>query len=214
MQLRLAERAEDFFGSGNTHRAVSAGLVLLLHLLILAALLYSRVKTHGVSEPRETILALLPLLKHELPVHNNPGTTPKTKRQVMPVRTSPYPNITPPIQAVPDATVLGPALNGCSLETMDKLSPEQRAKCIAYQNDVVGAARNAKDHDGLNKASRAVAAADWAQAIVKRNTPAKVDCTSIETPQYGIQENMKTTRLMVDLTCAARHLAAGKSPLN
>jgi hypothetical protein len=110
--------------------------------------------------------------------------------------------------------VLGPALNGCNLENMDKLSPEQRANCIAYQNDVVGAARNAKDHSALNRPTQAKSAEVWAQAIVKRNTPAKVDCARVETPQYGFQANMKTTRIMVDLGCAVRHLANHQSPLN
>ena len=110
--------------------------------------------------------------------------------------------------------MLSPALNGCALENLDNLSPEQRAKCIAYQNDVVGAARNAKDHSALNRPTQSKSAETWAQAIVKRNTPAKVDCASIETPEYGIQDNMKTTRLMVDLNCAARHIVNGQSPLN
>ena len=120
MQPLSANRTEDFFGSGNTHRAVSAGLVLLLHLIILAALLYARAKTHVISEPRETILTLLPLLRHELPAQappHNARTTPKTKQQTPPVPTDRYQNISPPIQTAPDATVLGPALNGCDLES-------------------------------------------------------------------------------------------------
>ena len=119
-----------------------------------------------------------------------------------------------PAPAAPDATVLAPALNGCALDTLDSLSPEQRAKCIAYQNDVVGAARNAKDHSALNKPTQAKSAETWAQAIVKRNTPAKVDCARIDTEEYGFQGNMKSTRLMVDLGCAIHHIAEGKSPLN
>src|SRR5271170_7723766 len=217
MQPLSANRAEDFFGSGNTHRAVSAGLVLLLHLIILAALLTARMKTHGVSEPRETILTLLPLLRHELPAPTQPDNahpTPNTKPRTLPIPADRYQNISAPFQAAPDATVLGPTLNGCDLENMDKLSPEQRSRCIAYQNDVAGAARIAKDHDGLNKPTRSVAAADWARAIVRRNTPAKVDCASVHTEVLGSQGGQVVTTAMLDLRCAMRHLANHQSPLN
>ena len=215
MQLRLADRTEESFGSGNIRRAVSAGLVLVFHLMILAALLFARAKTHGVSETRETTLTLLPLLRHELPAQASPNRAHLSPRQKRAPAAEQIPqNSAPPVTATPDATVLGPALNGCDLENLDKLSPEQRSRCIAYQNDVVGASRQAKDHDGLNKASRSVAAAEWAQSIVKRNMPAKVDCARVETQEFGFQDNMKATSLMVDLRCAARHLANHQSPLN
>lgn len=217
MQLRLADRAEESFGSGNPHKAISAGLVVLLHLVILIALLHARAKTHDISEAPETILTLFPLLRHEQPAQAPPSGTrsaPKTKPQTLPIPTNRYQNISPPVQAAPDATVLGPALNGCDLENMGRLSPEQRARCIAYQNDVVGAARIAKDHDGLNKPTRAVAATDWAQAIVKRNTPVKVDCATINTEAVGALGGQIVTTAMLDLRCAARHLANHESPLN
>lgn len=205
--------AEGFFGSDRADRAVSVGLVLLLHVLVLAALLSAKQKLHEDS-PRETILNLLPFLRSAPPAAEAPA---EPSPPVAPIR-RPVPVIVPdvvvPAPATPDATVLAPALNGCTLENLDNLSPEQRAKCIAYQNDVVGAARNAKDHSALNKPTQAKSAETWAQAIVKRNTPAKVDCAKVETQEYGFQANMKSTRLMVDLTCAARHLAEGKSPLN
>ena len=100
MQPLSANRAEGFFGSGNTHRAVSAGLVLLLHLIILAALLTARMKTHGVSESRETILTLLPLLRHELPAQSQPDNarpTPKAEPRTPPIPADRYQNISPPI---------------------------------------------------------------------------------------------------------------------
>jgi hypothetical protein len=204
--------AEGFFGWDRADRAVSVGLVVLLHILVLAALLSAKQKLHEETS-RETILRLLPFLRSAPPAEAPTAPSPS----VAPIR-KPVPVIVPdvvvPAPATPDATVLAPALNGCNLENLDNLPPEQRAKCIAYQNDVVGAARNAKDHAALNKPTQAKSAETWAQAIVKRNTPAKVDCARVETPEYGFQANMKTTRLMVDLTCAARHIADGKSPLN
>lgn len=212
MLRRLRYTAEGFFGPDHADRAVSAGLVLLLHILVLAVLLSSKHKLHE-DNPRETILRLLPFLR-SAPTEEAPSVP---RPSVAPIR-KPVPIIVPdvvvPAPSTPDATVLAPALNGCALENLDNLSPEQREKCVTYQNDVVGAARNAKDHSALNKPTQSKSAETWAQAIVKRNTPAKVDCASIDTPQYGIQDNMKTTRLMVDLTCAARHIAEGKSPLN
>jgi hypothetical protein len=210
MLRQLRDTAEGFFGSDHADRAVSLGLVLLLHFLILAALLSAKQKLHEET-PRETILRLLPFLRSAPPAEAPAEPSPS----VAPVR-RPVPIIVPNvvIPATPDATVLAPALNGCTLENLDNLPPEQRAKCIAYQNDVVGAVRNAKDHAALNRLTQSKSADAWAQAIVKRNTPAKVDCASVETPEYGFQANMKTTRLMVDLNCAARHIVEGKSPLN
>jgi hypothetical protein len=206
MLRRLKDTAESFFGPDHADKAVSAGLVLLLHILVLAALLAGQKKLHDAS-PRETILRLLPRAPPvEAPAVTSPSVAPVRKPAHIIV-----PNVVVP---APDATVLAPALNGCALEALDSLSPEQRAKCVAYQNDVVGAARNARDHSALNKPTQAKSAETWAQAIVKRNTPAKVDCARIETQEYGFQGNMESTRLMVDLGCAARHLAEGKNPLN
>jgi hypothetical protein len=212
MLRQLKNTAEGFFGSDRADRVVSVGLVLLIHVLVLAALLSTKQKLHE-DNPRETILRLLPFLRSappaEAPAEPSPPVAPA--RKPMPII---VPDVVVPAPATPDATVLAPALNGCTLENLDNLSPERRTKCIAYQNDVVGAARNAKDHSALNRATQSKSAEAWAQAIVKRNTPAKVDCAKVETQEYGFQANMKSTRLMVDLTCAARHIAEGKSPLN
>jgi hypothetical protein len=204
--------AEGFFGWDRADRAASVGLVLLLHVLILAALLSGKQKPHEATS-RETILQLLPFLRSAPPAEAPSAPSPSVAPIRKPIRVI-VPDVVVPAPATPDATVLAPALNGCNLENLGNLSPEQRAKCIAYQNDVVGASRNAKDHAALNKPTQAKSAETWAQAIAKRNTPANVDCARIDTPEYGIQDNMKTTRLMVDLTCAARHIADGKSPLN
>ena len=210
MLRRLRNTAEEFFGSPD--RAVSVGLVLLLHILILAALLSAKQKLHEET-PRETILRLLPLLRSAPPAEAPAAPSPPVAPGRKPVPII-VPNVVIPAPTTPDATVLAPVLNGCALENLENLPPEQRAKCIAYQDDVVGAARNAKDHSALNRPTQSKSPDTWAQAIVKRNTPAKVDCARIETPDYGVQENMKTTRLMVDLNCAARHILNGQSPLN
>ena len=203
--------AEGFFGRDYTDKAVSIGLVLLLHILVLASLLAMHVK-HREFESRETILRLLPFLRSE-PTSQAPATP---VPQVAPMRrpTTPpiTPEVVPPVPAEPSATVLGPALNDCALENLDNLSPEQRAKCATYREGIAGAAR-AKDRAGLNQPTKSKSAADWAQAIVNRNAAARVDCTKIETVDLGIQSNVKSTQIMVDLGCAARHLANGESPL-
>jgi hypothetical protein len=209
MRWRPPLAAEGIFGPDTADKAVSIGLVLLIHVLVLAALLSVRLK-HYESEPRETILRLLPFLRSE-PVPQ----TPSAPAPVLIQRPS-VPPIVPDIQpapAEPSATILGPALNDCALENLDNLSPDQRAKCATYQSSIAGAAR-AKERAGLNQPSRSKSADTWAQSIVKRNTPAKVDCAKVDTEQLGFQDNIKSTRLMVDLTCAARHLANGQSPLN
>jgi hypothetical protein len=212
MLRRLKNTAEGFFGSDHADRAASFGLVLLLHILVLAALLSAKQKLQHDETARETILRLIPLLRSAPPVEApaEPSTVAPTRMPVPII----VPDVVLPVPATPNATVLGPALNGCTLENLGNLSPEQRAKCIAYQNDVVGAAQNAKDHSALNRPTQAKSADAWAQAIVKRNMPAKVDCAKVETVEYGFQDNMKTTRLMVDLGCAARHIMNGQSPLN
>jgi hypothetical protein len=212
MLRRLKNTAEGFFGSDHADRAASFGLVLLLHILVLAALLSAKQKLQHDETARETILRLIPLLRSAPPVEApaEPSTVAPTRMPVPII----VPDVVLPVPATPNATVLGPALNGCTLENLGNLSPEQRAKCIAYQNDVVGAAQNAKDHSALNKPTQAKSADAWAQAIVKRNTPVKVDCASIHTEALGAQGGQIVTTAMLDLQCAARHLAEGKSPLN
>ncbi|HUO92910.1 MAG TPA: hypothetical protein VMU22_08305 [Rhizomicrobium sp.] len=189
---------------------MSVGLVLLLHILVLAALLSARVKVHDTA-PRETILRLLPFLRSAPAPEAAPASIPSVvpmRRPVPPV----MPAIAPPQPAEPSATVLAPALNGCTLENLANLPPDQRAACATRLNTAAGAAQ-AKARAGLNQPTRSKSAETWAQAIVKRNTPAKVDCTKIETEALGVQENVKSTMLMIDLGCAVRHLANGESPL-
>lgn len=199
--------AEGFFGRDYADRAVSTGLVLLLHILVLAALLSARVKLHDETV-RETILRFLPPLQSappvEAPTVRSPSVAPL--RKPAPI----IPDVVVPQPTTPDATVLAPALNGCALENFGNLSPEQRAKCAAYQN-LAGAA---KERSPLNKPTQAKSADVWAQAIVKRNAPAKVDCASINTEVLGAQGGQIVTTAMIDLQCAARHIAEGKSPLN
>jgi len=184
--------------------------VLLLHILVLAALLSARVKLHEEAV-RETILRFLPPERSappvEAPTVRSPSVAPL--RKPAPI----MPDVIVPEPATPDATVLAPALNGCGLENLNNLSPEQRAKCTAYQN-LAGGANTAKEHSGLNRPTQAKSADVWAQAIVKRNTPAKVDCASINTEALGAQGGQIVTTAMIDLQCAARHIAEGKSPLN
>ena len=211
MRWRVRTAAGDFFGPEYRDKALSGGLVLLLHILLLIALLSARVKVHD-TETRETILRLLPFLRSE------PAPTPAapaSNSAVVPIR-KPVPPIVPaivtPQPAEPSATVLAPALNGCTLENLANLPPDQRATCAAQLNTAAGAAQ-AKARAGLNQPTRSKSPADWAQAIVKRNTPAKVDCTKIETVEMGYQSNIKSTQITVDLGCAARHLANGESPL-
>jgi len=211
MLRRSRDTAEGFFGPDYADKAVSTGLVLLLHILVLAALLSARQKLHEET-PRETILRFLPLLRSappaETPAVQHPSVAPI--RRPAPIT----PDVLIPVPATPDATVLGPALNGCNLENLDNLSPEQRAQCVAYQNDVVAAARHAKEYSALNRPTQSKSANAWAQAIVKRNTPAKVDCASINTEALGALGGQVVTTAMLDLQCAARHLANHQSPLN
>jgi hypothetical protein len=211
MRRRLTTMAEGFFGRDYADKAVSIGLVLLLHILVLASLLAMRVKHHEF-EPRETILRLLPFL-HSEPAPQAPAVPePQVAPMRRPIVPTIVPEVAPPTPAEPSATVLAPALNDCALENLDNLSPEQRAKCATYREGIAGAAR-AKDRAGLNQPTKSKSADDWAQAIVRRNTAARVDCTKIETVDLGLQSNMKSTQIMVDLGCAARHLANGESPL-
>jgi len=212
MRWRVTTAAGGFFGPDTRDKALSGGLVLLLHILVLIALLSARVKVHE-TEPRETILRLLPFLRSEPAPQQK--AAPASNSHVAPVR-KPAPPITPtiapPQPAEPSATVLGPTLNGCTLENLATLPPDQRATCAAQLNTAAGAAQ-AKARAGLNQPTKSKSAADWAQAIVKRNTPAKVDCARVETEVLGTQGGQIVTNFMVDLRCAARHVAEGKSPL-
>lgn len=209
MRRRLTTIAEGFFGRDYADKAVSAGLVLLLHILVLASLLTMRVKHHE-SQPSETILRLLPFLRSE-PAPQAPAA-PELPPMQRPVAPRIVPDVVPPATTQPNATVLGPALNDCALENLNNLAPEQRAKCATYQEGIAGQAR-AKAREGLSQPTKSKSAADWAQAIVQRNTPTKVDCASVHTEALGVGGGQIVTTAMVDLGCAARHIANRESPL-
>ncbi len=211
MTRRVSDRAEDFFGSRSINRAVSAGLVLLVHVAILAVLLHSR-QPYGFPQPRETILRLLPILQSAEPVPPHYEAPKPLHRETAPIF---VPHIeTPPSASAtqPDITSLGEALNNCSLENLDKLTPEQRTRCAAYRNAVPGAM--ARTQPGLNVPSHSIDAALWAEAIKQRNTPTKVDCANVASQVAGVQGNTQSIGVMVNVPCVLRHLIQRQSPIH
>jgi hypothetical protein len=119
MPPRFADQAGELFGFARTDRAISAALVVLLHILIIALLLYGKEKAHLIAEPRETILTLLPFLRAAPPPDQVPLPKPREKVTPAPERET----IAPTAPSEPNATVLGPVLNGCNLNNLENLTP-------------------------------------------------------------------------------------------
>jgi hypothetical protein len=145
-------------------RAVSATLVLLLHLLLLAVLLRSVIHPNRPAAMREIFFQLPPRAKPATPL-------PPLPAMMTPPRGGATSGTMPSL-AAPDIRGLGQALFGCAPENLGNLTPEQRSHCVTGfarpdGNAVAAPSTHVKD------------AARWANGIEERNTPGRIPCTYI-----------------------------------
>jgi hypothetical protein len=206
MQVYFADGAGRISAPAFRDRMVGAALVVLLHVALLAALMEGRLKS-GVAPQPETILFLAPPSRAVPPPRIIP-----TDRSV---RSARRPQVVPDYRpanaapAPPDIRALGQALFGCDLENLNALSGERKSQCEKYRNAI--GARVA--HGEPNLLERPFSAGDvaWAESIIRRNTPVRVDCTHVDTQ---VQDRMQTTTAMVDIPCVIRHFMSGQGLVN
>jgi hypothetical protein len=154
--------------SANIRRIVSAALVLLLHLLLLAALLHSVIHPVRTAAMREIFFQLAPRRERAIPL-----PAPPLPAMIAPPRGGVTTGAMPtPAPAAPDMRGLGQALFGCAPEILGSLTPEQRSHCTTGfarpdANAVAAPSTHVKD------------AARWAGALKERNTPGRIPCTYI-----------------------------------
>jgi hypothetical protein len=154
--------------SATIRRAVSATLVLLLHLLLLAALLRSVIHPSPPAAIREIFFQLAPRSERASPL-----PPPPLPALLVPPRGGVTSGAMPsPAPAAPDIRGLGQSLFGCAPETLGNLTPEQRSHCTT------GFAR--PDGNAVAAPSSHVKnAARWEGELKARNTPGRIPCTYV-----------------------------------
>lgn len=158
-------------------------LVLLLHVFIVAALLQATLqKAPATEQAREILFWFLPPpkpQKHELPKKKN--QLPLAPR-IAPMRSVPdYRTITlpPPPSPESESTSLQDLqlpLFGCAPETLDRLSPEARAKCPP-----LGAPSKPDDSvDYADHTNKSREAERWARGKARKKAPLLLPCANSE----------------------------------
>jgi len=148
--------------SGSTRRIVSAALVLLLHLLLLAALLRSVIRPDRPAAMHEIFFSFPPRSERAAPLPAPPLPAMLVPRGGVTSGAMPSP--------APDIRGLGQALFGCAPEMLAGLTQEQRSHCAT------GLARpdaNAAPSTHVKHAAR------WAGELKERTTPGRIPCTYI-----------------------------------
>lgn len=152
--------------SANIRRIVSATLVLLLHLLLLAALLHSVIRPTRPAAMREIFFQLAPRREPAAPL-----PPPPLPAMAVPPRGGALSGAMPSqAPAAPDIRGVGQALFGCAPENLGNLTPEQRSHCTA------GFAR---PDAGTEPSTHVKDAARWTDELKTRNTPGRIPCTYI-----------------------------------
>jgi hypothetical protein len=161
--------------ASHPQRAISALLVLLLHVLLLFAFLQFLVKPQSAGLPKaERLLELM----ISMPKVAAPPPPAAPARQRAPTRVQPggehsgaMPSLAPPA-LTPDIRGLGQALLGCAPENLINLTPEQRAHChsgFSAPDERAMAEPPSHVKDPLRRAAEMKA----------RNTLLRIPCTSV-----------------------------------
>lgn len=169
----------EAFARTSSQRAISLGLVLLLHALLLFAVLHFMVKPPIRLNAAERVLEMI------IPIPPKPvAAAAQRARPAAPVRAAPggvssgaMPSLAPPV-APPDIAGLGQALLGCAPENLGNLTPEQRAHCrlgIAKPDDSLVVEPPSHVNDPVRRAAEMRA----------KNTPLRLPCTSITAAPVG-----------------------------
>lgn len=144
-------------------RAVSAMLVLLLHLLLLMALLRSVIHPSRPAAMHEIFFQFAPPGPRATPLPPPP----------LPAMRAPERGGAPagalPSLAAPDISGLGQALFGCAPENLGNLTPERSHCATAFARPDANAAPSSHVKD----------AARWAGELKARGTPGRIPCTYI-----------------------------------
>lgn len=177
-----------------SQRGVSLGLVLLLHLLLIAILLTQTFdKGAFVKGERETVLPLTPLSRAP-PAR----ATPRAVRRA----TTPRAITLPPalrLPSAPDIAALGRMLSDCAPENLATLPAEERAKCHMALGGPSGNGWTAYKRLASHSRYRAM----WEAALADEHSPLRVACTTakqIKAPP-GTPDRQQATAVIVDPVC-------------
>jgi hypothetical protein len=150
----------------NRSRAVSATLVLLLHLLLLIALLHSVIRPNRPAAMREIFFQFAPRREPAIPL-----PPPPLPAMATPPRGGALSGAMPsPAPAAPDIRGLGQSLFGCAPENLGNLTPEQRSHCTT---GLMRPDANAAPSTHVKDAAR------WEGELKARNTPGRIPCTYV-----------------------------------
>jgi hypothetical protein len=186
----------------------SASGALLLQGGFLLLLLYSMPQFEPRQKLEREMTLILPRLSAPTPLPKKApstnGNKPLAPALVVPVVPEANAPILPPpvIPIVPPAAIqgFGQALNNCAPENYANLSEEQRARCLRPGAGV--AIQQAPNL--LGSPSHVGESAHWATELAARNTPARVDCTHLETQNFG--PAAQGYSLIVDPLCVLKHV--------
>ena len=163
-------------------RVASASAALCLQAIFVALVLYSLPVFSPAKKLTHELILILPRLTPVLETR-----TPKRADRPIPRSTTPVPTA-PPVFAPPAPPVpfslqqLGKQLFGCAPETLDKLSPEDRAKCASPRDY----ARLPPDADLLGSPSHVQDEAHWAAEMARKSSPPWLPCTTMVKTPAGV----------------------------
>ena len=180
-------------------QSVSLGLVLLLHLLLIAILL-TQISERAVfvEGERETVLPLAPLPR---------ATRPRNRTRSARLPAMPRAITLPPalrLPNAPDIAALGRMLSDCTPENLANLPSEERAKCHMALGGPQGNGWIAYKRLASQSRYRAM----WEAALVDEHSPLRVSCTSVKQlkPPGAMADRQQATALMVDPVCLVKKI--------
>lgn len=191
MELALLEVRHDMAAfDGQGRRLLGVGGVVLVHLLFVGVILSGLPKLMPTPRAmREMFLLLTPKPQpREKPLPRDRAAARPAARSVR------YPAAKLP-SAAPGARTLSIPLFACAPQNLADLSPEDQAKCartgIAPPDAAAVVALRSHVRDPARHAAE----------LAARRTPARVDCTHMET--QVVQNVVQQDSLIVDPLCAA-----------
>jgi hypothetical protein len=202
---------DSSFMEASTKRVVAIVLLTLIHLVVIAYFLNYRVTVPSAPRVREMFLSLT-MPRPQPKIHSLPRTTSNKEKPKKRSLGSPHAfslTFEPPAERQPDVSVLGRTLFNCGIGTRGDLAEDHRADCshLAIQPPV------ADSELGMPKSTMAKQGVRWAAAIVKRNTPLRLQCTYMgDTPAAMTGGQSAKPILMVDVLCVAKGLINGFGP--
>jgi hypothetical protein len=183
----------------NKRRLIAIGVVLLVHLLIVALILSGMPKMLGKRADLGEIFFVF-------------APKPKPFEKLLPAAPTPTRSVHVPIpreQTISPRTNIAPSpqINGLSLsllrcapENLANLSPEERAQCSS--STLVGPPASPNDKAPGIVREYAVDAGTWSASIARRNSPITAPCTSMQAIPEDVTTGRTAKVIMVDPLCA------------